>query len=222
MVDLNRLEQARLRKLGEGNPEKLAEALVPPSLRRLMEGGPRALQRAKQALRYGEKWCLRGDLPNWITPSVECISPLPCLPRPGLLRRADGTHRDRLAVKGPGAVIASQLQIMLAVLGGMGAVRGYCLAAEDGDSTILGAWAAFEIPDGNLELRVGNHRRNVALDVWEHLEFPPLQCGEVMLLPPPRLKGLPSLEPGARLRLTWPHEEMELVLGEYLSHPTLQ
>ncbi|HEY3270044.1 MAG TPA: hypothetical protein VGJ89_02420, partial [Geothrix sp.] len=42
LADLNRIEAIRLRKLGEGDPERLAEALVPASLRRLLEGGSRA------------------------------------------------------------------------------------------------------------------------------------------------------------------------------------
>ena len=222
VVDLNRMERMRLEKIGEGHPELLAEALVPPSLRRLMESGPRALQRARQTLAYAEKWRQRGDLPEWIAPSIETVLLLPCLPRPTNLRKADGTHRDRLAVKGPGATISSQPQILLAVLGGHGDVRGFCLAAEDGPSTVLGGWMSMEMPKGNLELRAGNLRRSVALEAWEHLEFPPLRPGEVMLFPPPRLKPLPALEPGAHLRLTWPIEAMDLILGEKLPHPTLQ
>lgn len=222
VVDLNRIEQARLRKLGEGQPEGLADALVPPSLRRMLEGGPRALQRAKQALAYAEKWNQRGDLPVWIAPTIESVTLLPCLPRPAQLRRADGTHRDRFQVKGPGARIASQPQIMLAVVGGSGEVRGYCLAAEDGETTVLGAWMTLDLPPGHLELRAANHRRSVALDAWEHLDLPSLHSGEVLLLPPSRLKPFPALEPGARLQLSWPIEEMELILGENLPHPTLQ
>ncbi len=222
VADLNRIEQARLRKLGEGQPEALADALVPPSLRRLLEGGPRALQRAQQTLAYAEKWNQRGDLAKELAPAVESVILLPCLPRPSQLRRADGTQRDRFQVKGPGARILSQLQVTLAALGGFGAVRGYCLAAEDGETTVLGAWMILERPTGVLELRAAKHRRSVALDAWDQLELPPLRSGEVMLLPPSRLKPLPALESGARLTLSWPVEEMELVLGEKLPHPTLQ
>lgn len=222
VVDLNRVEQARLRKLGEGQPEGLADALVPPSLRRLLDGGPRALQRAKQTLAYAEKWNQRGDLPLWLAPTLESTTLLPCVPRPSRLRRADGTHRDRFLVKGPGARIAAQPQVMLGVVGGAGDVRGYCLAAEDGEATVLGAWMAPEMMAGHLELRVAGHRRSVALDAWEHLVLPLLRPGEVMLLPPSRLKPLPALEPGIRLHLSWPIEEMELILGENLPHPTLQ
>ena len=222
VADLHRIEQARLRKLGEGHPEFLADALVPPSLRRLLESGPRGIQRARQTLAYAEKWQQRGDLPEWIAPPLGSLSLLPCFPRPSSLRRADGAYRDRLAVKGPGARITTQPQIMLAVLGAFGGTCGFCLAAEDGEATILGGWMTLDLPKGHLELRVGHHRRSVALDAWEHLELPLLRPGEVMLLPPPRLKPLPALEPGARLRLTWPVEEMDLVLGENLPHPTLQ
>jgi len=222
VVDLNRIEQARLRKLGEGQPEGLADALVPPSLRRMLDGGPRALQRARQTLAYAEKWSQRGDLPAWLAPSAESVALQPCLQRPSQLRRADGTQRDRFQIKGPGARISSQPQVMLAVVGGFGDVRGYCLAAEDGETTVLGAWMALELPTGHLELRAANHRRSVALDAWEHLDLPSLRSGEVMLLPPSRLKPFPALEPGARLHLSWPMEEMELILGENLPHPTLQ
>jgi hypothetical protein len=111
---------------------------------------------------------------------------------------------------------------MLAVVGGFGDARGYCLAAEDGEATVLGAWMALALPAGELQLRAASHRRNLALDAWEHLDLPRLRPGEVMLLPPSRLKPFPALEPGARLRLSWPIEEMELVLGENLPHPTLQ
>ncbi|MDE3245942.1 MAG: hypothetical protein KGN80_07630 [Acidobacteriota bacterium] len=222
VADLNRIEQARLRKLGEGQPEGLAEVLVPPSLRRLLEGGPRALQRAQQTLAYAEKWNQRRDLPEGLAPAAGSVALLPCLPRPAQLRRADGTHRDRFQVKGPGARILSQLQVTLAVLGGFGAVRGYCLAAEDGETTVLGAWMVLEPPTGVLELRAGKHRRSVALDAWDQLELPPLRSGEVMLLPPSRLKPLPALELGTRLTVSWPVEEMELFLGEKLPHPTLQ
>ena len=227
VADLNRIEQARLRKLGEGQPEGLADALVPPSLRRLLEGGPRALQRAKQTLAYAEKWNQRGDMPLWLAPSMESVAVvsvklLPCIPRPSQLRRADGTHRDRFQVKGPGAQISSQPQITLAVVGGFGDIRGYCLAAEDGETTVLGAWMALDLPTGHLELRAANHRRSVALDAWDHLDLPSLRPGEVMLLPPSRLKPFPALEPGARLNLSWPIEEMTLILGDNLPHPTLQ
>ena len=222
VADLNRIEQARLRKLGEGQPEGLAEALVPPSLRRILESGPRGLQRAKQTIAYAEKWSQRGDLPAWLAANMETVAMLPCIPRPSQLRRADGTHRDRFQVKGPGARISSQPQIMLAVVGGSGDLRGYCLAAEDGEATVLGAWMTLELPTGHLELRAANHRRSVALDAWEHLDLPPQRPGEIMLLPPSRLKPFPALEPGARFKLSWPIEEMELILGENLPHPTLQ
>ncbi len=224
VADLNRIEQARLRKLGEGQPEGLADARVPPSLRRMLEGGPRALQRAKQTLVYAEKWNQRGDLPLFVAPTLASAMAvlLPCVPRPTQLRRGDGTHRDRFQIKGPGARIASQPQIMLAVVGGFGDVRGYCIAAEDGETTVLGGWMTFELPPGQLELRVASHRRSVGLDSWEHLDLPSLRAGEVMLLPPSRLKPFPALEPGVRFHLSWPVEEMELILGETLPHPTLQ
>ncbi len=222
LADLNRIEQARLRKLGEGQPEELANVLVPISLRRMLESGPRSFQRARQTLAYAEKWNRRGDLPSWLAHPIESVTLLPCIPRPTHLRRADGTQRDRFQVKGPGAGVSTQPQIMVAVVGGFGGFRGYCLAAEDGNTTLLGAWMALEQPTGHLELRAAGHCRNVALDAWEGLDLPSLRPGEIMLLPPPRLKPFPALEPGTRFHLSWPIEQMELTLGDNLPHPTLQ
>ena len=92
LADLNRIEAIRLRKLGEGDPERLAEALVPASLRRLLEGGPRALARAKQTLAYAEKWDRRDTLPVSLAPLPDdCESA--ALP-PAALGPAPG-RRDR-------------------------------------------------------------------------------------------------------------------------------
>ena len=77
LADLNRIEAIRLRKLGEGEPERLADVLVPASLRRVLEGGPRALARARQALAYAEKWDRRGSLPK---PWRRSWSPWRCCP----------------------------------------------------------------------------------------------------------------------------------------------
>ncbi|WLT31507.1 hypothetical protein [Geothrix sp. PMB-07] len=223
LADLNRIEAVRLRKLGEGDPERMAEALVPASLRRVLEGGPRALARARQAAAYAEKWERRGTLPATLAPPPELVQLLPCLPRPLRLRRSDGQGLDRLGLRGPGAELSAPPQPCLAVLGlAGGTFGGFCLALEDGGSAVLGAWMSDEWPTGSLELKAGAVRRSVPLRAWEGLELPPLHAGEVLLLPPPRLKALPELAAGAELLLTVGFEQMTLRLGPEGVHPTVQ
>lgn len=223
LADLNRLEAVRLRKLGEGEPERLAEALVPPSLRRALEGGPRALARLRQTLAYAEKWERRGTLPESLAPRPEAVTLLPCLPRPATLRLAGGGSLDRLRVAGPGGILSVPPRPTLAVLGTpSGGAAGFCLALEDGGGAVLGAWMVAQWPQGHLELRAGAHRRRVPLGAWEGLELPLLRAAEVLLLPPPRLKPLPDLEPGTTLSLEAPFETLALRLGVEALHPTVQ
>ena len=222
-ADLNRIEAVRLRKLGEGEPDRLAEALAPPSLRRVLEGGPRALARLRQALAYAEKWDRRGTLPETLAPRLDAIELLPCLPRPALLRRAGGACLDRLRVAGPGALLREPPRPTLAALGTLGGqAGGYCLALEDGDGAALGAWMVMAWPEGHLDLRAGTHRRRIPFGAWEGLELPILSPGEALLLPPPRLKPLPDLEPGTSLILQAPFETLTLRLGLEALHPTVQ
>lgn len=209
VVDVNRVEAVRLRKLGEGDPERLAEVLVPPSLRRVLEGGPRALARVRQALAYAEKWDRRGPLPAVLAPEISALRLLPCLPRPSSLRRSDGTCLDRLRVSGPGARLQEAPRPALAALGALGGgVAGFCLALEETGSAVLGAWMTDGWPAGVLELRVAGHRRRVPFAAWEGLALPPLRPAEALLLPPPRLKALPDL-PGP-LKLVAPFETLDL------------
>ncbi|GLH74487.1 hypothetical protein GETHLI_29890 [Geothrix limicola] len=221
LADLNRIEAVRLRKLGEGDPERLAEVLAPASLRRALEGGPRALARLRQTLAYAEKWDRRGTLPPHLAPETADL--LPCLPRPASLRRLEGLGLGRFEVRGSGAELSGPPQPSLAVVGlAGGGAAGFCLALEDADSAILGAWMSDVWPSGNLELRVGGTRRAVPLKAWEGLELPPLRAGEVLLLPPPRLKPLPDLLPGAELRLGADFDQLVLRLGPEGVHPTVQ
>lgn len=104
LADLNRLEALRLRKLGEGDPDRLAAVLVPPSLSELLRGGPRAMVRARQTLRYAEKWDRRGTLPDSLAPSPEVAILGPCLPDPAGLRGLDGNLQPG-RIRGPGAVL---------------------------------------------------------------------------------------------------------------------
>lgn len=219
VVDLNRIEAIRLGKLGEGDPEGLAAALVPPSLRRVLEGGPRALARARQAVAYAEKWDRRGTLPEALCPAATL---LPCLPRPLVLRRADGAVLDRLSLRGPGALLAAPPQPTLAVLGQAGGTpAGYALVLEAG-GVLLGAWMTDTWPGGSLELRVGATRRSTPCRIWEGLDLPLLHPGEVRLLPPPRLKLLPDLLPGVEARLSASFDTLSARLDPEGTHPTVQ
>ena len=212
LADLNRIEALRLRKLGEGDPERLAAVLVPASLRRVLEDGPSALVRVRQTLAYAEKWDRRGTLPEVLAPDPASVRLLPCLPRPTRLRRSDGTCLDRLRVAGPGARIEESPRPTLAALGILGGqAAGFCLALEDAGGAVLGAWMAPAWPEGALELRVGTHHRRIPFAAWEGLQLPELHPGEALLLPPPRLKPLPE-GPGS-CQLVAPFETLPLVLG---------
>ena len=223
LADLNRIEAIRLRKLGEGEPERLADALVPASLRRVLEGGTRALARVRQTLAYAEKWERRGTLPETLAPRPESADLLPCLPRPVALRRLDGPGLDRFAVKGPGAQLSGPPQPGLAALGlAGGGIAGFCLVLEDAGGAVLGAWMVDEWPRGSLELKAEGIRRSAPLRAWEGLELPPLRPGEILLLPPPRLKPLPHLAAGTRIQVSVPFEVLALRGGPEGVHPTVQ
>lgn len=210
VADLSRIEAYRLRKLGEGRPEALAEALVPPSLRLLLESGPRALQRTRQAFAYAEKWLKRGDLPEVLAPSTEAVRMLPCLPRPAALRTSSGVLLDRLALRGSGARLGLTPFATLAVAGlAGGGFAGWCLALEAAETTLLGAWLCVgPLPQGRLELVQGAHHRSVPLSAWEDADLPDLRPAELCLLPPPRWKALPEPEREVRLSLRTPWDEL--------------
>jgi len=225
LVDLHRVEQVRLARLGEGRAESLAEVLVPPSLRQVLEGGPRALQRLRQTLAYAEKWIRRGDLPDLLAPSADAVRMLPCLPRPLALRRGDGTHLDRLTVQGPGGTLGAVPQPTLAAVGlhRGGGIAGWCLALEDGVGAVLGGWMVLGYPgEGTLELRCGSHHRRVPLDTWDGLEVPGMRAGEVVILPAPKLRPIPGLVPGSDFSVTAPFETLVLRLGTDIPHLTVQ
>jgi hypothetical protein len=223
LADLNRVEAIRLSRLGEGDPERLADALVPASLRRVLEGGPRALGRVRQTVAYAEKWDRRGDLPRALFPDIDAVQLGPCLPRPAALGCLNGQVLNRLSVRGPGAILAGPPQTGLAALGlAGGGIAGFCLALEDGGGAVLGAWLTDQWPTGSLELKAVGARRSQPLKAWEGLALPPLSAGEVLLLPPARLKALPQLPPGADLRLSVPFEQLRLSLGVEGVHPTVQ
>lgn len=223
LVDLNRVERFRLGRLGEGQPEALAEVLVPSALRRVLESGPRALARLRTTLAYAEKWARRGDLPWALAPLRESVRLLPCLPRPSQVLRWDGQGLDRLVVQGPGATLGRHPQPTLALVGQQGgAPAGCCLALEGGEGVILGAWLVPGLPsEGHLELLLAGHRRKVTLACWEGLSLPQPRAGELILLPPPRLKALPW-SAGGTLEIRTPFESLALRLTETPLHPTEQ
>ena len=222
VVDLNRVEHLRQAKLGEGRAEALAAELVPCSLRRLLECGPRALHRARHALAYAEKWEARRGLPETLAPPAAAVTLLPCLPRPVLVRRWDGTHLDRLAVQGPGGSLGQGPAPTLAWVGLLGGgVAGCCLALDNAPGVVLGAWLELDLDwTGSLELVVAGRRRRVPLDTWRDMT-PELRPAEVLLAPPPHFRASPA-PPGSVIRIKAPMEELTVTLGEVLVHPTLQ
>ena len=225
LVDLHRMERVRLAKLGEGHADSLADALVPSSLRQILEGGPRALQRVRQTLAYAEKWNQRGDLPESLALPGDSVRMLPCLPRPAMLRRADGTHLDRLAVQGPGGLLEAMPQPSLAVVGFHrgGGMAGWCLVLENAVGAVLGTWMVMDYPrEGVIELRCGSHHRRVPLDTWAELEMPVLRAAEVVILPPPKLRPIPGLVSGSDFIVSAPFDALRLRLGPDSPHLTVQ
>ena len=227
IVDLQAVESERLRKLGEGDPDGLAQVLVPASLRRLLEAGPRGVQRARQTLAYAEKWARRGHLPPALAPALELLRLLPCLPRPGSLRMADGSFGDRLGIRAsesrlpwtPGGV----WRTTLAAIGQAGGrPGGFALAVQAGGVLVLGAWLHTELlMEGEIELEARSGRREAPLAAWADLELPLLRPGEIQLLPFPEWEPLPVL-PGDRARLESPFENLTARVERAGTHPTLQ
>jgi hypothetical protein len=223
VVDLNRLEHLRLAKLGEGWAERLAGAMVPPGLRQLLEGGPRAIHRARQVLAYAEKWHGRGGLPESLAPRADQVTLLACLPRPLAVRRWDGSALDRLALQGPSGTLHGRPVPTLALVGLHGDhPAGCCLALEHAQGLLLGAWLELDLDwDGVLEWRLGGQHRRLPLDAWRGLTLPALRPAEVLLAPPPRLR-LGDGEAGMAVQYVSAFETLTLRLADAGVHPTLQ
>lgn len=223
VVDLNRLEGVRLSKLGEGQAPRMAEVLVPSSLRALLAAGPRGLQRVRQTLTYAEKWDQRSGLPEDLAAPLSGLRMLPCLPEPCAIRRADGRALHRGSVRGPLATLSQLPEPTLAVVGLHGGhAAGFCLALEDPEGVVLGAWLTFQWPEGQLKLSAEGQTRTIPVQAWEGLSLPNLEPGEVRLLPPPRLRAIPGLGAGSWVEIEAPFESLRLVLGGDISHPTVQ
>jgi hypothetical protein len=227
LVDLNAVEAERLRKLGDGQPQLLADALVPPSLRRVLEAGPRGLQRSAQALAYAEKWARRGTLPESLAPSGRQVRILPCLPRPSSLRFPDGGFGDRLGLQAPDSRMAwapgLALRPTLVALGQASSrPAGFALALGVGEGLVLGAWLHTEIlMEGTLGLRCKAGVREAPLAAWVDLALPSLRPCEALLLPFPEWEPLFPL-PGDRVKLEAPFDSLAVRFGREGTHPTLQ
>jgi hypothetical protein len=225
LVDLNQVERVRLAKMGEGRAEDLAETLVPTSLRRVLEGGFRAVNRLRQALAYADKWHNKTSLPESLAPRLENVRLLSCIPRPAALRRFDGTYLDRMSIHGPGSVVHEVPAPTLALVGQYpGRPAGVCIAMEDSNSTVIGAWLSLDTAlEGALSLRrQGEDPRETDVTIWQDLEIPSLLASEIFLLPPPVWKPLPTLVSGARFEVATAFETLHLRLGKDSLHPTVQ
>jgi hypothetical protein len=239
VVDLNRIERARLAKLGEGRPDALADALVPPSLRQLLESGPLGLQRAAQALRYAEKWASGGargatpeakggmpgmpGMPDAIAPPAGSYALMACLPRPLAVKACDGRPMDRLCVQGPGATLPALSGPTVAIVGGAdGGAAGCCIAAESPRGPVLGAWLHVgPLPGGEMAVEAGGGRSAAPMSAWADLAPPPLLPGEVLFLPAPMLR-LPVAAPGGGVVIETPFDRLEIEYGPEPVHPVIQ
>lgn len=222
VVDLSGVEAARLRRLGEGQPEGLAAALVPPDLGGVLAAGPRGLARVRQALAYAVKWHRRGDLPEALAPLQDQVAFQPCLARPRQVFGWDG-RRLEVVVAGPGAVLDSHPQPTLAALGmADGRPGAFCLALPEAGRVILGAWAIVDPPwEGRLLVRLGAHQRSAPLDGWVGLALGPLAPGDLVLLPAPRLRRMPDPQGGGAV-VVCPWETLRLRVEGPLDHPLVQ
>ncbi len=227
VVDLHAVEAERLRKLGEGQPGLLADAMLPPSLRRLLEAGPRGLQRAAQALAYAVKWDRRGTLPEHLAPSLRQVRLLPCLPRPSSLRFPDGRFGDRLGLCAPDARLpwapGLPLRPTFAAVG-QAASRpaGFALGLAVGEALVLGPWLHTELLlEGTLEVRCKAGVRVTPLAAWVDLALPALRPCEVLLLPFPEWEPLCPL-PGDKVSVEAPFDALTVRFGREGTHPTLQ
>lgn len=218
MVDLTALEAIRLAKLGEGDAETLARALVPPSLEALLAAGPRGLARARQALAYAQKWENRGILPEELA-SARWV---PKRPAPQGFLTLEGRRLDPGILIKEGHALPGVPQATLCLVGQAGGLPAGLRMALVGDGRLmLSPWIETE-GMGPLQLVVGGHTRKVTLEGWNGLDLPLLQPGEHLLLPAPRLRPWPSLSKGAAIELRWGADHLHAHLARALEHPTVQ
>lgn len=224
LADLNRIEHVRLAKLGEGAPDRLAAVLVPPSLRQVLEGGPRAFARVKQTVQYAEKWARRGNMPGTVAYHPDRVRMLRCLTPPSILQTAEGLHLDRLRVFGTGELCLDQMpEVGLAAVGQAGGEpAGFCLAAR------AGAGRARNLDAGGRAHGRGSHgaRRNASTEriaecLWKSRSSA-LRPAEVMLLPALRFRAFPGLETGGELEMISSFDTLTVHLGPEALHGTVQ
>ncbi|GIX48045.1 MAG: 2-hydroxyhepta-2,4-diene-1,7-dioate isomerase [Candidatus Tectimicrobiota bacterium] len=91
LIDLSSAYVTLLAQQGEPQPYRLMEALVPPDMRRLIEGGERALEAARAAEAFAGEALARGQLPagpqgEQLVFALNEVRLLPPLPRPNSLR----------------------------------------------------------------------------------------------------------------------------------------
>jgi len=226
VVDLNRVERVRLSKLGEGRAEAMADALVPSSLRLLLESGPRAIQRALQALSYAEKWHKRSGLPEEFAPRSE-YKILPCLPRPLSVRTSNGQFLDRLSVIGPGATLPAISEPTIAIVGSTEErYAGCCIAANSPLGPVLGAWLYVgqlnQEDIGDISVEIGSYKSVTPTDAWADLIPPPLRPAEVFLLPPSMLRLPNNISSGDKVIIKTAFECLELYYGAEPLHYIVQ
>lgn len=224
VVDLNRVEWLRLAKLGEGRPDALADAMVPPSLRQLLDSGPRGIQRARHTLLYAEKWHQRSGLPERLAPLPGSYKLLSCLPRPLSIRTSQGHFLDRLNIHGPGSTLPAISDPTIAIVGSTDdKYAGYCIAANSPAGPVLGAWLCIgQLHTGEISVQIGASKNSASIEAWADLIPPELNPSEVFLLPPPMLR-LPNIaSPDDQITIETSFERLEITYGREPIHPVVQ
>jgi hypothetical protein len=226
VVDLNRVERIRLTKTGEGRPEPLADALVPASLRLLLESGPRGIQRAAQTLLYADKWHQRNGLPENFAPAANSYALLPCLPRPVAFKNCLGVLLDRLNIQGPMARVPAISDPTLAIVGTTETkYAGCCIAAISPLGPVLGAWLCIDqLPDiaDHISVEIGAFKTVTPMDIWTNLKPPPLRPAEVFMLPAPMLRLPNYIAPDERIVIETSFDRLEINYGDEPMHHVVQ
>jgi hypothetical protein len=214
----------RLAKLGEGRPEALADALVPSSLRQLLESGPRGLQRAAQALSYADKWHQKKGIPEKLAPMCGSYRLLPCLPRPLAVRASQGHFLDRLNIFGPRAALPAISDPTIAIVGSTeDKYAGCCIAATSPMGPVLGAWLCIgQLETGDFSVEIGVNNYTTSTDIWADLIPPKLRPSEVFLLPPPMLRLPNNVSSEDKIIIETFFERLEINYEHEPVHPMLQ
>ena len=221
---MNCVEKHRLAKLGEGRPKQVADALVPSSLRTLLECGPRGIQRAAQTMAYAEKWHRRSGLPQTLAPREGSYTPLPCLPRPLTVRTNQGLLLDRLNIRGPRASVSAISEPTIAIVGSTGDdYIGYCIAANSPDGPVLGEWLCIgQLQPGDISIEIGANKYIASTEIWADLIPPKLNPAEVFFLPPPMLRLPNNATAADKIIIETSFERLEINYEPEPIHPMVQ